>query len=288
MIHVDICWKIVSWQSFHDTCRYMLEISFLTKVIFPWKCDQLMYQWMWITRVPQWADPEDSNTWKVLLSKSPPSSAPFVSKSPLFPTPGGGNLFILKVRTAPGSEHYCHNPLGWMPESCQNPWSCPWSPLGDSHWLVRSCVELCWGGLIKSSTLVITFSTICVKQKKLPWRRVISYKEWTPSWLHSDEVLTPSSLRFSLLNVPISREPKHGTSRTRHLKTFKEHGIALLGGYSNYHMRPTEEIFLLQLAQVVLNTRSIPGLWNSSLRWKTVGMPELASWTGNAETYQDQ
>ncbi len=54
------------------------------------------------------------------LSKSPPSFAPFVSKSPLFPTPGGGNLFILNVRTAPGSEHPCHNPLCGMSESCQN------------------------------------------------------------------------------------------------------------------------------------------------------------------------
>ncbi len=54
-----------------------------------------------------------------------------------------------------------------------------------------------------------------------------------------------SSLRLSLLNVPISMEPKHGTSRTRHLKTFKEHGIAMLGGYLNYHMSLTEDIFLL-------------------------------------------
>ncbi len=48
------------------------------------------------------------------LVKSPPSFAPFVSESPLFPTPGGGNLFILNVTTAPGSEHHCHNPLGGM------------------------------------------------------------------------------------------------------------------------------------------------------------------------------
>ncbi len=60
-----------------------------------------------------------------------------------------------------------------------------------------------------------------------------------------DKVLTPSSLRFSLLNVPIYMEPKHGTSRTRPLKTFKEHGIAVLGGYSNYHVRPTKDIVLL-------------------------------------------
>ncbi len=40
-------------------------------------------------------------------------------------------------------------------------------------------------------------------------------------WLHSDKVLTPSFLMFSFLIVPILIEPKHGTSRTRPLNTFK-------------------------------------------------------------------
>ncbi len=154
---------------------------------------------------------------------------------------------------------------------------------------MRSCVELCSSGLMKWSTLVITFSTICVKQKKLPWRRATSYKEWTPSWLHSDEVLTPSSLRFSLLNVPISMEPKHGTSRTRHLKAFKEHGIIVLGGYSNYHMRPTEDIFLPLVgssnAKHQIYTRFVKLV---SKMENNENIPELTYWPGQAETYQDQ
>ncbi len=75
------------------------------------------------------ADLEDSDIWKFLLSKSPPSFASFVSESPLFPTPGGGNFFILNVRTATGSEHNCHNLLGGMSESYQNPLGCP-CPMG--------------------------------------------------------------------------------------------------------------------------------------------------------------
>ncbi len=71
-----------------------------------------------------WADPGDSDIWKCLLSKSPSSLVPFVSESVLFPTPGYGNFFILNVETAPESEHHCHNPLGGMSESCQNPLGC--------------------------------------------------------------------------------------------------------------------------------------------------------------------
>ncbi len=40
---------------------------------------------------------------------------------PPFPYPRGGNHLILNIRTAPASEQYCHNPLGLMSESCQNP-----------------------------------------------------------------------------------------------------------------------------------------------------------------------
>ncbi len=72
-------------------------------------------------QVPSWAEPGYSDSWKFFLSKYPPSFAHFVSESPLPPTPGCGNLFILNVRPAPGSEHHCHNSLGGMSESCQNP-----------------------------------------------------------------------------------------------------------------------------------------------------------------------
>ncbi len=63
----------------------------------------------------------------------------FVSDSPLFPTPGGGNLFILNVRTAPGSEHHCHNSLSGMSERCQNPMEIP----GDSQYLVHQRLDGC-------------------------------------------------------------------------------------------------------------------------------------------------
>ncbi len=56
-----------------------------------------------------------------LLSKSPPSFAPLVSESPLFPTPGGGNLFILNVRSALGSEHLS-KPPGWDSRTVRIPW----------------------------------------------------------------------------------------------------------------------------------------------------------------------
>ncbi len=70
---------------------------------------------------------------KFLLSKSPSSFSPFVSDFPLFPTPGGWNLFILNARTASGSEHHCHNPPDGISESCQNPRSylCPLAPPSD-------------------------------------------------------------------------------------------------------------------------------------------------------------
>ncbi len=90
---------------------------------------------------PPWTDPEDSDIWKCLMSKSPPSFSPFVSEFPLFPTPGSGNLFILNVRTAPGSEHNCHNPLGGMSESCQNPLGCPWGPPGDWFTLTGALMQ---------------------------------------------------------------------------------------------------------------------------------------------------
>ncbi len=35
------------------------------------------------------------------------------------------------------------------------------------------------------------------------------------------------------------------TSRTMPLETFKDQGVDVLGGYSNYYMRPTKDIFLL-------------------------------------------
>ncbi len=78
----------------------------------------LMHQSMWITRVPPiWADPRDSDIWKFLLSKSPPSFAPYVSECLLFHSPCGGNLFILNVRTAPGFEHHCQKAvrITWVP-----------------------------------------------------------------------------------------------------------------------------------------------------------------------------
>ncbi len=51
---------------------------------------------------PPWADPGDSDIHTFFISMSPPSFAPFIkSESPLFPTGGGENLFILNVRTAP-------------------------------------------------------------------------------------------------------------------------------------------------------------------------------------------
>ncbi len=83
----------------------------------------------WITSIPQQAEIGDSKIWKLVLSNSLPSFAPFMSKYSLFPIPGGGNLFILNVRTACGSEHNCHNLLGGMSKSCQNflfCWRLPW------------------------------------------------------------------------------------------------------------------------------------------------------------------
>ncbi len=55
--------------------------------------------------------------------KIPILTCTLVSESPLFPTLGIGT-FILNIRTAPVSEHHCHNPLGRMSESCQNPLGC--------------------------------------------------------------------------------------------------------------------------------------------------------------------
>ncbi len=100
-----------------------------------------MHLSMWITRVPTpmgrpWG------FWDLNITKSPPSFAPFVSESPLFSSTEGQNLFILNVRTAPGSEHHYHNLLGEMSESCLNPLGCPLTPppcpTPDSYWLVHS------------------------------------------------------------------------------------------------------------------------------------------------------
>ncbi len=51
--------------------------------------------------------------WKFLLLKFPPSFAPHLHQEV--------GMFVLNIITAPGSEHHCHNPLGGMSESCQNP-----------------------------------------------------------------------------------------------------------------------------------------------------------------------
>ncbi len=96
-----------------------------------------MQQSMWITRVPHaQADPGDSDLWIFLLSKSPPGFALFVSESPQFPTPGGGNLCQMSEL-----------PLVWIPLSKNPVWDVrKWSespvlPVGpypgDSHWLVH-------------------------------------------------------------------------------------------------------------------------------------------------------
>ncbi len=82
------------------------------------------------------------------LSKYPPSFAPYVSESPLFPTLG--NLFILNVRTTPGSEHHCHKPLGRMSESCQNPLGCPYP----RRW--KSLYFKCQTLYLDLNTIVIT------------------------------------------------------------------------------------------------------------------------------------
>ncbi len=53
-----------------------------------------------------------------------------LTESPLFPTPGGGNLFIFNVRTAPVSEHHCHKPMRGRSENYQNPLGCLMPPWG--------------------------------------------------------------------------------------------------------------------------------------------------------------
>ncbi len=72
---------------------YLLRLDYCRPI-----CGSLMNQSMWIIRVPSWVDPGDYDIWKFLLSKSPPSFSPFVSESPLFPTPEGGNLFYFKCQ----------------------------------------------------------------------------------------------------------------------------------------------------------------------------------------------
>ncbi len=76
---------------------------------------------------------------KISFSKFQPSFAPFVSECPLFPSPGGGNRFILNVRTAPGSEYYYHN-LGCQ-KAIRIHWVVHRGSLGDSHWLVHYSVQ---------------------------------------------------------------------------------------------------------------------------------------------------
>ncbi len=74
---------------------------------------------------PLWVHPGGSDIWKKHCQKSPCSFEPFVSES-LYFLPQGGNLFILNIRTVPGYEHHCHNPLGGMSESWQNHLGCLW------------------------------------------------------------------------------------------------------------------------------------------------------------------
>ncbi len=64
--------------------------------------------------------------------KVPPSFSPFVSESGVrIPSitllQGWGSLYFT-VRTAPGPEHNCNNPMGGMSESCQSPLDCLWTP----------------------------------------------------------------------------------------------------------------------------------------------------------------
>ncbi len=102
---------------------------------------------------------------------------------------------------------------------------------------VTTCVKLCgdmlkWVDKVKHLGNHLQYNLCEAKEVTMKKNNLIQRVNYLIG-LHSDEVLTPSSLRFSLLNVPISMEPKHGTSMTRPLKTFKEHGIAVLGSYSN-------------------------------------------------------
>ncbi len=104
----------------------------------------LMHQSMWITRV--FSPPHVGRLrrfWHLKISSVKVSTVivHFVSESPLCPTPGGWNLFIWNIRTAPGSKYHCHNPLGGMSESCQNPLGCPRLLPGNSHWLVHKPVS---------------------------------------------------------------------------------------------------------------------------------------------------
>ncbi len=73
----------------------------------------IMHQSMWITRVPH-GQTQGILTFEIFFCQSPhPHLHILCHNPPLSSTPGGGN--------APGSEHHCHNPLGGMSESCQNP-----------------------------------------------------------------------------------------------------------------------------------------------------------------------
>ncbi len=51
-------------------------------------------------------------------------------------------IFILNVRTGPGSKHHYHNPLGEMSESCQNPLGCMWGALGiHTGWCITCSID---------------------------------------------------------------------------------------------------------------------------------------------------
>ncbi len=80
---------------------------------------------LWMVNRP---DTVNSDIWQFLLSESPSSFSP-LCQNPYIPLPQGWDLFILNIRTAPWSEHHCHNPLGmWV--GCWKAIRFPWV----THW----------------------------------------------------------------------------------------------------------------------------------------------------------
>ncbi len=97
-----------------------------------WNHLYYIFHWNWSGRPRRF--------WHLNISsvKVPTLICTFCVRIPLFPTPWGGNLYILNVRTAFGSEHHCHNPT-WV--GCQKAVRILWvacrGPPWGSHWLVH-------------------------------------------------------------------------------------------------------------------------------------------------------
>ncbi len=115
------------------------------------------------------------------MSKYPPSFAPFMSESPLFPTLGSGNLYILNVRTAHGCELHYHNPLDGMSEICQNPLGCPWGPLWE---LTLTGVLLC--NAMQNGCVPLGYNPM---MSQVNWTK--SYKVIYIGWLRLRTIYNP-------------------------------------------------------------------------------------------------